>query len=223
MNLTKLANGIALVVFFAGTQLNAQPKPTWQLSTECLHTNEQLVVKGSGFVPGQQILGAVVSTAHPPPSYWICNTNADTNGEFVADITFRDNISPLQPPALQRYSFVAVATNRSLSSEFDFTVWYQTGNPKYDSASKITDLQPYNGITVQFSAVPHNHYMIQTAPSPSGPWSFTGPYTESEETNAVFAWTINMSPEPQVRPPNMFFRIADPFGPCPCQWNTNQP
>lgn len=227
MNLKKLANCLAVLVFLAEIQLCAQPKPTWQLSTECLRMNERLFLKGSGFLPGQQILGAVMSAVHPPPSYWICNTNADANGEFSVDITYRDNISPSQPPALQRYNFVAVTTNGSPSSEFDFNVWYQTENSTYDAASKIRDLrlsgQPYNGITVQFSAVPHNHYMIQTAPTPSGPWSFIGPFTDSEETNRILAWTIDMSPVQQIRPPHMFFRIADPFGPCPCQWNTNQP
>jgi hypothetical protein len=227
MNFKKLTYSFALMALFATRQAHAQPNPTWQLSTQCLHTNEHLFLKGSGFVPGAQILGALLSTAHPPPGYWICNTNADGAGEFCVDITYRTNINLSQPSALQRYSFVASSTNGGGSSEFDFSVWYETENSKYDATSKITGLlldgQPYNGITVQFSAVPHNHYMIQTAPSPVGPWSFTGPFTDSEATNTNLAWTIDMSLEPQSRPSQMFFRIADQFGPCPCQWNTNQP
>ena len=132
----------------------------------------------------------------------------------------------MQPPALQSYSFIASTTNVTIAPfvGIDFDVWYQTENPIYDTASKITALYLYGQPYKRFSSRSSPQSLHDPdAPSLTGPWSFTGPSTDSEDTQNMLAWTVFMSLQPQPRPPQMFFRIADPVGRCPCEWNTNCP
>jgi len=200
--------------------LRGQSIPTAVPSTLCVHTNESLFLKGSGFAPGEAVSGYITSSSLPFPYAPSWSFYADTNGEFNVNITCRTNIQPSQPTAVQEYYF------STWNGDFDYTfhVWYQTENNTSNQwhsviagfskqlSNQYPDQQTWF-VTINANVAPNNNYQVQAATDILGPWRFVGHSTLAEDTNSVFVSGFNVPLAPQ-----MFFRIGDPYGPCPCNF-----
>lgn len=190
-------------------------KPEITPSATCVRTNEHLYVSGTGFLPGEQIQGYVTSSHFRSPQ-WILH--ADQLGNMHEDITFRNNINEDGPAAVQEYRFLSSSTNIS------FHVWYQTLNPTNDWNSAITSLRVepiVSGnrshelvqIGIGVAARPYNAYQVQIADGLAGPWRFVGDIIKSEDPRSE--WSIGLQLPIQA---HGFFRIAHPYGVCPCDF-----
>ena len=187
-----------------------QSGETFTPSTFCVHTNEQVFLRGEGFQPNAYIQGFLLSSHYKSPLW---SFNADTNGEFMLNITWRENIDPNGPRAVQEYQFSGGSTN------ITFHVWYQTNNPTNDWHGTITsfDASPISSewqqVDVYAAVTVANNYQVQMATNLSGPWIFVGETTTHENlySDVRFGFQI-----PRV--PQAFFRVANPYLPCPCDF-----
>lgn len=191
--------------------LCGQAVPIMEPSSLCVHTNEQVFLHGVSFTPGVTVQGYLISSHYRSPLW---GAAADTNGEFAIDITFRGNIDMNGPRAVQEYYFVGGGTN------VYFHVWYQTYNPTNDWHAIVTSINAYavdyatNVLQVDVFATVSpagNNYQVQMSDDLRGPWNFVGEVTTHENpyTNLYFSQQIPLRNK-------AFFRIANPFLPCPC-------
>jgi hypothetical protein len=166
---------------------------------------------GAGYSPGEMIDVFLVSSHYRYP-LWL--PRADTNGEFSVDMTFRSNIDMNGSRSVQVYSFQGHGTNIIVN------IWYQTYNPTnnwYAIATGVS-VQPssYPGVSqvyVTSAIAPNNTYQFQTATNLAGAWAFIGFPTSSEDSYTSYADGFLM-PEASQR----FFRVANPYLPCPCDF-----
>jgi hypothetical protein len=212
MHLHKSILSILTVTSLASHSANlfGQPNPTMTPSTFCVHTNEQVFLYGAGFNPGTTMQGYLISSHYQSP---IFGATADTNGQFSVDITFRGNIDMNGPRAVQEYYFAGGNTSTN------FHVWYQTYNPTNVWHAVITNMDTYP-ISAQYQQVDiyavittENNYQVQMATNLAGPWNFLGETTTHENPYSNVTFSCQIPPVP-----NAFFRISNPYVPCPCDF-----
>lgn len=183
-------------------------------SSLCVHTNDSLFVTGHGWSPSERIEVMVPSLDYQSP---IETIYADTNGDVYANITFRQNIYMQGPRAVQTYRFIGQ------SDTVTFHVWYQTYNPTNDWQALVTHIsvEPLGSqwpdgwmqINTDAAVTPYNTYQFQMATNLSGPWIFVGFPSDSDDPYSWYSEGFQLPPAPQ-----RFFRVADPYYPCPCDF-----
>jgi hypothetical protein len=212
MHINKSIVSVLTTTALAANAVNlfGQSAPTMTSSTTCVHTNDQVFLYGTGFSPGATVQGYLISSHYHSP---IFGATAGSNGQFTVDITFRGNIDMNGPRAVQEYYFVGGGTNVT------FHVWYQTYNPTNEWHAMITSIETsplsfqYQQVSIYAAITTKNNYQVQMATNLSGPWNLVGELTTHENpySNALFSC--------QVPPlPNAFFRITNPYLPCPCDF-----
>ena len=183
---------------------------SFTVSTFCVHTNGHVFLTGKGFPSGSQIQGFLLSSHYRSP-LWSFTT--DTTGEFNLDVTWTENLDMGASRAVQEYQFSGGGTN------ITFHVWYQTNNATNDWHSTITNFDTHQissseqQVDVVADITAHNNYQVQMATNLSGPWIFVGDVTKSENPVSSFRFGFQIP-----RQSRGYFRIADPYRPCPCDF-----
>jgi hypothetical protein len=217
MNIKKLIlYALIVVILLVGQAASVgQSSPILTPSTFCVHSNDQIFIEGHGLIPGERILGFLLSSHYRSP-LWVLYP--DTNGDLHEEITFRGNLNPWGPTAVQVYQFSGQSTN------ITFHVWYQTCDQKTNQwQSVITNLvvmplhpnSPSDGsqINIDATVMPYNNYQVQAATNVLGPWLFIGSPSKSEDSYSWYSIGLQLPPSPQK-----FFRLANPYAPCPCDF-----
>jgi hypothetical protein len=200
---------VASLVAHSGI-LFGQSDPTMTPSTVCVHTNEQVLLNGTGFAPGATMQGYLISSHYQSP---IFGATADTNGEFTVDITFRGNIDMNGPRAVQEYYFVGGGTSTN------FHVWYQTYNPTNVWHAVITDISmcttptTWQQVDVYASITTENNYQVQMTTNLGTAWNLIGVCTTHENPYSNVDFSFQIPPTP-----NAFFRVTNPYIPCQCDF-----
>jgi hypothetical protein len=200
----------ATALAYSTTNSFGQSNPTMNPSRVCVHTNDQVFLYGTGFNPGATVQGYLISSHYHSP---IFGATAGTNGQFKIDITFRGNIDMNGPRAIQEYYFVGGGANTT------FHIWYQTLNPTNEWHAVIANISTYTTPTtwrqvdVYASITTENNYQAQMTTNLGATWNLVGACTTHENPYSNVDFSIQIPPVP-----NAFFRITNPYMPCPCDF-----
>lgn len=202
---------------------NTNTAPVLYASTLSVPLGQGVRLIGHHLIFGEPISGRIANGKYTNPMWKVY---PDENGDLDLDITARWNINQSGPPAAQPYYFDAWQSGVSAS----FTVWYQTDDQHTNTwrsknvAIDASEIKSAGQVRITAEIEPYNNYQVQAATNLSGPWKFVGNITYSDTNHADPSEATNLTSVFQVDPLElqMFFRVADPIGPCPYSF-TNQP